>query len=493
MNLKLSIVNYQLTILLLLFFALPVKAQVTIGAQKAPHSYSQLELAGTKGGVRLPMLNTSERDALKLTSDSTEANGLVIYNTDISCVEFWSDGKWIDVVPAFNINPATLATLSTGSGFLSGRVFFDIDATEGGTACGNQADREANKADFTQTAINTQTYTFTASGTVRNVRYVIQDSESVLKASQSLTGTLVLGTLANSTSIQLTLNFKPDLNLQSSNPLIIGRDRSTAAKVIINIIYNNGSTDVKVPLTLSIQDCSCGNSVKTTSGGWLTFMCYNLGADDTLQFMSPVQQANYVTAINEYGDLYQWGRQADGHQLRTSASVAGPITTLDDNGQPTGVNAGKFITTDSSPNDWRNPQCDTLWYNKGKKTVNDPCPEGWRVPTTNELQSILDGGSEQISLPLSGYVSNSGNTWRPVPRGMLITPSGSSEPALFLSSGGARNNGGSIINAGFSGYYWSSSVNSTIPYFLAFDGSNIYSGNLIYGRSYGMGIRCVAE
>jgi len=30
MNLKLSIVNYQLSILLLLFFALPLKAQVTI-------------------------------------------------------------------------------------------------------------------------------------------------------------------------------------------------------------------------------------------------------------------------------------------------------------------------------------------------------------------------------------------------------------------------------------------------------------------------------
>jgi len=66
---------------------------VTIGAQKAPHSYSVLELASKKGGLRLPMLNISERDALKLTSDSTEANGLFIYNTDINCVEFWSNGN----------------------------------------------------------------------------------------------------------------------------------------------------------------------------------------------------------------------------------------------------------------------------------------------------------------------------------------------------------------------------------------------------------------
>jgi len=55
MNLKLSIVNYQLSIFVatVTFFALPLKAQVTIGAQKAPHSYSVLELESTKGGFRL--------------------------------------------------------------------------------------------------------------------------------------------------------------------------------------------------------------------------------------------------------------------------------------------------------------------------------------------------------------------------------------------------------------------------------------------------------
>jgi len=74
------------------------------------------------------MLSNSERDALKLTSDSTEAGGLVIYNTDIDCVEFWSDGKWIDLCN--NTSPNLLTnniSLTSGAG------------TDAQTVCGGTA------------------------------------------------------------------------------------------------------------------------------------------------------------------------------------------------------------------------------------------------------------------------------------------------------------------------------------------------------------------
>jgi len=513
MNLKLSIVNYQLSIFVVLaiFFTLPLKAQVTIGAQKVPHSYSVLELMSTKGGFRLPMLTNDERDALKLTSDSTEASGLVIYNTDIDCVEFWSDGKWIDLcasaLPTANINPTTLTTLTPGSGTLKGRTIFDIGVTDGGdSSCGTLANRAPYIVDFSATSVYSYTFTASGMGTVRNVRYMIQDNEDVLQASQSLSGTLVVGTLANGASTQLALTFKPDLNLPTSNPLIVGRDRNAAAKVVIYIIYNNGSTDVKVSLTLSIQDCASGCSVKTTSGTWLTFMCYNLGAADTLQFMSPAQQAAYTNPADGYGDLYQWGRQADGHQLRSAKAVNGGTTSraifYDSNSQiPVGDKwYGVPVYFTDGALDWHGngvDENDHLW--DGTYLANNPCPTGWRLPTTHEWLSIVNNVDNGVSIPTTGYTSSSGNTWQWAPfngysnPGYLVTPSGSSEAMLFLPAAGYRlHNSGSISMMNVIGYYWSSSPYINTANNVYFTSTQVIPGNSNY-RANGFSIRCVAE
>jgi len=520
MKLKLSIVNYQLSIILLLFFALPVKAQVTIGTQKAPHSYSVLELASEKGGLRLPMLNTSERDALNLTSDSTEANGLFIYNTDMDCVEFWSNNTWTDLCSAGALpvdkvmNPIVLANLPYGSGVISGRTLFDIDVTSNVTpSCGTVEDRAANKADFLTNSTFDYVYTTALTQTVQNVRYVIQDPEGVLQPSQPqpLSGTLVPDILGPGESTPtLTLKFKTNLHLPDSQPLIIGRDRSSAAKVIINIVYNNGTTDAKVAETLYIQDCSCGAYVKTVGGGSLTFMCYNLGAADTVKSMSPAQQAAYINPVEEYGDLYQWGRSKDGHQMRNSAnyptnntiSEAGAVSgsDLDGNGQVAFTSAAyrKFIKTNDATtfNDWRIPQVDTLWYNNGKKTVNDPCPTGWRVPTVAEFQSIVNGNDDQVTVN-GNYNSVSGNRWQIlsysfVP-GYLVTPlSSSSSPTLFFPFSGSRGSGsGAMSSVGTMGYYWSSSVTDMNAYsfFLTSGGISVSD----YRRALGFSVRCVED
>jgi len=117
MNFKLSIVNYQLSIILLiaLFFVLPVKAQVNIGSTNPPEPFSILELTtdAKDGGLRLPQLNTEQRETLwKTHDDSIAAKGLVIYNTDIGCVEFWNGSKWIslcsDMLPKFEVDPESL-------------------------------------------------------------------------------------------------------------------------------------------------------------------------------------------------------------------------------------------------------------------------------------------------------------------------------------------------------------------------------------------------
>jgi hypothetical protein len=91
------------TIILLLnvtFFTLPLKAQVTIGDQTAPQSFSLLELRTTQreGGLRLPQLTTTERDAIATDAFKVNplAKGLIIFNISTGCVNIWDGKVWIE-------------------------------------------------------------------------------------------------------------------------------------------------------------------------------------------------------------------------------------------------------------------------------------------------------------------------------------------------------------------------------------------------------------
>lgn len=127
------------------------------------------------------------------------------------------------------------------------------------------------------------------------------------------------------------------------------------------------------------------------------WMDRNLGAE---------RVATTATDALAFGDLYQWGRGADGHQCRNSGTRS-TLSALDKPGH------GDFILvpTSSTTDDWRNPQNNNLW--QGVAGVNNPCPSGFRVPTaaefTSERQSWTGGNnsagafSSVLKLPLSGF------------------------------------------------------------------------------------------
>jgi len=74
-------------------------AQVNIGSTAQPKSFSALEIqgqnsAGDFGGLRLPQLSTTDRDALTDLSDPA-AKGLTIYNTTTEYAEYWDGVKWV--------------------------------------------------------------------------------------------------------------------------------------------------------------------------------------------------------------------------------------------------------------------------------------------------------------------------------------------------------------------------------------------------------------
>lgn len=132
-----------------------------------------------------------------------------------------------------------------------------------------------------------------------------------------------------------------------------------------------------------------------------TWMDRNLGAE---------QVATSSTDALAFGDLYQWGRGADGHQCRNSGARNGP-SSLNQPGHADFL----LIQTGSTTDDWRNPQNNLLWQGIGG--VNNPCPEGFRIPTEPEFrQERLTWASNTsagafnsvLKLPLAGFREQTG-------------------------------------------------------------------------------------
>jgi uncharacterized protein (TIGR02145 family) len=180
-----------------------------------------------------------------------------------------------------------------------------------------------------------------------------------------------------------------------------------------------------------------------------TWMDRNLGAS---------RAATSSTDAEAYGDLYQWGRAADGHQKRKSPTTS----TLGNSDTP---GHGNFILSNSSPYDWRSPKNDNLW--QGVNSTNNPCPSGYRLPTIAELNAERQSWS-----------SNNAD-------GALASP-------LKLPVAGTRYEGNGMLNfVGSGGYNWSSTVDGNHSWFLFFSSSK--AGTNYYGRALGMPIRCLKD
>ncbi len=157
-----------------------------------------------------------------------------------------------------------------------------------------------------------------------------------------------------------------------------------------------------------------------------------------------------------YGDLYQWGRAADGHEKRTS----GTTTTLSNSDDP---GHGDFIINGSNPFDWRSPQNNNLW--QGVSGTNNPCPEGYRVPTKAEWDAeIATWDSEDAA-------------------GAFSSP-------LRLPLAGSRvYNDGSLRDAGSFGRYWSSTLSATSSHYLNLFSTFAFVGS--FSRAEGFSVRCI--
>jgi hypothetical protein len=179
------------------------------------------------------------------------------------------------------------------------------------------------------------------------------------------------------------------------------------------------------------------------------WMDRNLGASRT---------AVSSTDTLAYGDLYQWGRAADGHQCRNS----GVTSTLSSSFQP---NHPNFILSNGPYDIWSDYGNDFLW--QGVNAVNNPCPNGYRVPSASELDSernswipnnSIGAFNSILKLPLSGR---------------------------RLYSNGTLDAVGSFVN------YWSSDVISINARYLYFYNLDASMGS--QRRATGASVRCIKD
>jgi len=193
---------------------------------------------------------------------------------------------------------------------------------------------------------------------------------------------------------------------------------------------------------------------EVTSGTGETWLDRNLGA---------TQVATSSTDADSYGDLYQWGRNTDGHEKRDSDTSDGPVVA--------GNEGANFIKISS---DWLNLQDDTRWA--ATKTANDPCPSGFRVPTETELEAERNN----VGTGFWGTDSEQNNA------------AGAFASVLKLPLAGYRVVRNGVLNyVGSGGRYWSSTVSATNARRLFFS-STIANMHANY-RALGFSVRCIKD
>ena len=189
----------------------------------------------------------------------------------------------------------------------------------------------------------------------------------------------------------------------------------------------------------------------------------NLGADRMAQSAS-----DYLA----YGDLFQWGRAGDGHQIvtrigttNTDATFVATTTSLiapfgTSNNDTPGNN--KFIVADDgfgASGDWRTTPNNDLW--QGVNGTNNPCPVGWRIATREEW--IAEG----------------------------ITNIGDGFNKLKLSYTGVRLvNPGTMAASTTQASYWTSTTKVDFAGSTSWYSAITSSGFLIDGSYRGMGMAC---
>ena len=210
-----------------------------------------------------------------------------------------------------------------------------------------------------------------------------------------------------------------------------------------------------------------GTVITSTGRKWLQ---WNLGATSY-----PVLVYN---DIDNYGNLYQWGRGNDGSQYKAGGSNSAhpyavstsSVKAYNDYSVILSPPNSKYVITNNS--DWFTPSYDGLW--QGVNGINNPCPTGYRLPTATEFTTELTAGS--ITNTASAFSST-----------------------LKLTSAGNRFPSAGTMSNISSGYYWTSDVvnpasasTSTFARYLWLQPGSTYTFTTA-DKARGAVVRCIQD
>jgi hypothetical protein len=362
-------------------------------------------------------------------------------------------------------------TLTPGSGTFGGKTCFDIAESNDNSSCGLLSGRNADRANFNLSSINTQGYTFKISGTVSNVRFQYKESLSGTIV-QSVSSTVDPAAKNVSGTVWATVIYKASLSSPTNAPrtgTAYGKTGTGALTLDLYAVYNDkadgSGNDLALKLTAQIKDCACcGAMISPTQ--FKVFMCQNLGVDPNVDPFKP------SPAI--IGDKYRYG-------LKTPAATVqnGPV-------------AGQY-----DANSYIYGGLLTTYYSGNYKTATDPCPTGFRVPTSDEWKGVIANNTRTMV----GTVTPGGNQ-----TGTVNLAGSKFGEALYLPLAGARNGLGGLFNVNASAFYLSTDavLYTAVPGITDFytwyysqvgtAAPTVEKGVNNSGiQAYAMSIRCIAQ
>jgi hypothetical protein len=201
---------------------------------------------------------------------------------------------------------------------------------------------------------------------------------------------------------------------------------------------------------------SCGSPVTFTYNGASVTYGTATGANSKCWLdrnLGATQVATSSTDAASYGHLFQWGRGADGHQIRTSAQTTGQSTST--------TPGSSFLIGAANWYSGTNP--DLLW--QGVSGTNNPCPSGYRLPTDVEWEA------ERTSWGANNNATGAINS-----------------PLKLPMSGYRWWNNGTLLDVGTGGRYWSST--NTVALVFASSSSNASGG---FFQSDAFAVRCLKD
>jgi uncharacterized protein (TIGR02145 family) len=168
-----------------------------------------------------------------------------------------------------------------------------------------------------------------------------------------------------------------------------------------------------------------------------------------------------------YGDYYQWGRPADGHQTKylTNNNSTGFTNTKSSTTVPS---TDLWIVPEDGSNDWLSTPDNTLWA--GANPATNPCPVGFRIPTEAEWSAER---ATWASTNAAGAYASPLKLTRP---GMLTG----------FGSGGATY----TAKDNFGQYLTQTAYTNGGARYFGIEGGNAWFDQNYY-KSHGMSVRCI--